>query len=40
MDFLVWIKFDDDIERRINVDDVVVVEMPVEPELLGGECIS
>jgi hypothetical protein len=39
MDFLVWIKFDDDIERRIHVDDVVVVEMPVEPELLGGSVL-
>src|SRR5688572_6453731 len=39
MDFVVWVKFDDDIERRIHVDDVVVVEMPVEPEFLGGSVL-
>jgi hypothetical protein len=39
MDFVVWIKFDDDIERRIHVDDVVAVEMPFEPEPLGGSIL-
>lgn len=39
MDFVVWVKFDDDIERRIHIDDVVIVEMPVEPELLGGSVL-
>jgi len=39
MDFVVWVTFDDDIERRIHVDDVVAVEMPFEPELLGGSVL-
>lgn len=36
MDIAVWVKFDDDMERRIHVDDVVAVEMPLDPEPLGG----
>lgn len=39
MDFVVWVRFDDDIERRIHVDDVVAVEMPLEPEFLGGSVL-
>ena len=39
MDIAVWVKFDDDIERRIHVDDVVAVEMPLDPEPLGGSVL-
>jgi hypothetical protein len=33
------VKFDDDIERRIHVDDVLAVEMPLDPEPLGGSVL-
>jgi hypothetical protein len=39
MDFVVWAKFDDDIERLIHVDDVVSVEMPFESEFFGGSVL-
>lgn len=39
MDIAVWVKFDDEIERRIHVDDVLAVEMPFDPEPLGGSVL-
>jgi hypothetical protein len=39
MDFGVTVKFDDDLERVIHVDDVLEVEMPFEPEFLGGSIL-
>ena len=32
-------KFDDEIERRIHVDDVLAVEMPSDPDPLGGRVL-
>jgi len=39
MDFAVWVRLDDDIERRVHVDDVLAVEMPFDPELHGGNVL-
>jgi len=39
MDFAVWVKLDDDIERRVHVDDVLALEMPFDPELHGGNVL-
>jgi hypothetical protein len=39
MDFGITVKFDDDLERLIHVDDVIAVEMPFEPEFAGGSVL-
>lgn len=40
MDFGVTVKFDDDLEQVIHVDDVLEVEMPFEPEFTGGRILA